>query len=150
MIQLQQLLRARRDLAEYAASTANPLPFLPAVAAGQTIRARVRYLGTAAVSGISYVTAYQQAAEPLVQRDYLYTFQGISADGRYYISVVFRVSPESFPTTIPTDFDYQTFLSNLPAYLSESTAQLNSAAPESFAPALPLIDDLVQSFDFAS
>jgi len=148
--QLQSLLAERRDLATYTVGTENPLPFLPVVAAGQTIRARAQYVGTSDVTGISYVTAYQQAAEPLLQNNFLYTFQGISTDGAYYVSAVFRVNPASFPTEMPADFDYQAFLDRLPDYLRESAVQLNDAAPATFAPSLDLLDAVVQSFDFES
>ena len=144
--QLKALLAKRGDLTTNAAGTDSPLPFLPVVAAGQIIRARAAYVETADVAGISYITAYQQAAQPLLQSDFLYTFQGISTDGTDYVSAVFRVNPKSFPTEMPSDFDYQTFLDQQPTYLSESAAQLSNAAPESFAPALGLLDAVVQSF----
>lgn len=146
--ELQNLLTNQSDLAQYTESTESALPFLPVVAAGQTIRARAQYVGTPDVSGISYVTAFQQAAEPLLQNNFLYTFQGISTDGVYYVSAVFRVNPASFPSEIPADFDYQGFLNQLPDYISDSTLQLNSAEPETFSPSLSVIDAVVQSFDF--
>ncbi|MBC7810761.1 MAG: hypothetical protein H7175_06430, partial [Burkholderiales bacterium] len=111
---LQSLLAERHDLNQFASVSANDpanvLPFLPVVAAGQTIKARVQYVSTANMNGIIYVTAFQQAAEPLTQRDFLYTFQGLSADGATYVSAVFRVSPQSIPAEVPADFNYEEFL----------------------------------------
>lgn len=148
--QLRTLLEKRQDLATYSLGTDNPLPFLPVVAAAETIRARAAYVGTPYVKGISYLTAYQQAAEPLLQHNFLYTFQGISMDGDYYVSAVFRVNPASFPTEMPTDFDYQAFLDQLPDYLGDSAAQLSAAAPVMFAPSLDLLDAVIHSFVFES
>ena len=148
--QLQAMLAEQRDLATYTAGTENPLPFLPVVAAGQIIRARAHYVVTSDVTGISYITAYQQGPQPFLQQDFLYTFQGVSADGEYYISAVFRVNPEVFPTEMRTDFVYKTFLDELPDYLSESTTQLNEAQPSDFAPSLDMLDAVIQSIRFES
>lgn len=149
-MQLEALLVDRHDLTANAAGTDNPLPFLPLVAAGQIIRARAAYVETSDLTGISYITAYQQAVQPLLQSDFLYTFQGISTDGAYYVSAVFRVNPETLPTEMQSDFDYQAFLDQLPTYLDESAVQLSNAAPETFAPALGLLDEVVQSFAIES
>ncbi len=149
LIQLQELLAERRDLTQYVASSENTLPFLPVIAAGQTIHARVAYVATPKLIGISYLTAYQEAAEPLVQHDFLYTFQGISTDGKYYVSAVFRVNPNSFPTVLPADFNYETFLAQMPEYLEDSTTQLAISAPETFTPSLVTLDSIVQSVEFS-
>jgi hypothetical protein len=151
VIRLQELLAERHDLSQFETSSENAntqdntLPFLPVIAAGQTLRARVHYVGMPELSGISYITAYQQAAQPLVQADVLYTFQGISADSAYYVSVVFRVQPEAFPSETAADFNYEAFLGGIAAYFDETTAQFNTATPASFTPSLQLIDDLTQS-----
>jgi hypothetical protein len=148
---LQQLLAERHDLGQFETTSENTnaqdntLPFLPVIAAGQTLRARVHYVGTPELSGISYITAYQQAAQPLVQADALYTFQGMTADGAYYVSVVFRVQPEAFPGEIAADFNYEAFLADIAPYFDETTTQLNAATPASFAPSLQALDDLTQS-----
>lgn len=148
--QLQALLTERRDLTQLVNSTLPPLPFLPVQAALQTIHARAQYVGTPAVTGISYITAYQQVAEPLLQDIFLYTFQGISTDGVHYVSAAFRVNPESFPTEMPADFDYQAFPDQLPDYLTESAAQLNTAPVDTFTPSLDLLDAVIESFAFES
>ncbi|MBC7813754.1 MAG: hypothetical protein H7175_21535, partial [Burkholderiales bacterium] len=147
---LQSLLAERHDLNQFATMSANDpanmLPFLPVVAAGQPIRARVQYVSTANLNGITYLTAFQQAAEPLTQRDFLYTFQGLSADGATYVSAVFRVSPQSIPVEVPADFNYEEFLAELPAYVDQTTTQLGSDAPEAFTPSLDTLDTLFNSF----
>jgi hypothetical protein len=150
LTQLQSLLAERRDLTHYAASTENTLPFLPVVAAGQTIRARVAYVGTPNLTGISYITAFQEAAEPLVQGNFLYTFQGVSNNGQFYVSAIFRVNPEALPTELPVDFNYETFSAQLPDYLKNISAQLTAATPDAFAPSLSVLDAVVQSAAFKS
>lgn len=150
--QLQTLLADRPDLARFGASLAEAngiaLPFLPVVPAGQVIRARTEYLDSPALSGIRYVTAYSEAAEPLTADAFIYTFLGLSADGQTVVSVIMNLSAEGFPTEPEPIADLGAFVEGLPGYLAESTARLNEAAPESFTPSLALVDALVESLAF--
>jgi heat shock protein HslJ len=150
---LQSLLTDRPDLAQFMAATENAsditLPFIPVFPAGQTIRAQAQFLETDAVRGIRYITAYQEAIEPFLSDSFLYTFQGVSADGSRYVSVIFPLNTDLFPADIPSDFDTAVFQQEMATYLPESIATLSSAAPENFTPNLTTLDALVQSMSFA-
>jgi hypothetical protein len=149
LVRLQSLLSTRPDLsANMVSDTASnvTLPFLPVVAAGQLLRARAQYVETEQVTGISYLTVITEVAEPFDAGDVIYTFQGLSADGEYYISAVFHVNPSALPAELQA-FDPTTFDMN--AYATDIIAQLNAAAPEDFSPSLTNIDAIVQSFSFA-
>ncbi|MCI0349824.1 MAG: META domain-containing protein, partial [Acidobacteriales bacterium] len=151
--QLQTLLAERPDLAQFMAvaaedMNANNLPFMPVLNAAQVIRARAQYVETPALQGISYVTAYRQDASPFIGNEFLYTFQGISADGTYYVSMMSRLNTGLFPSEIPADFDPAAFAETMNDYLAESIATLNAATPDDFAPALSVLDALVQTFAF--
>lgn len=77
-----------------------------------------------------------------------YTFQGITLDGQYYISMIMPVSHPSLPdngTEVPGG-DSAVFANNFPAYIEEIEKQLGEADPSSFKPGLGLLDTLVQSF----
>lgn len=150
--QLETLLSDRPDLASYMAisqDTMISLPMLPVITHPQVIRARAAYVETAAVQGISYIFVSNAAAEPFLAHSFLYSFQGLSRDGQYYVSMIVPVGPEGFPEEDPADFDMMAFQESLPDYYNESTATLNAAAPESFSPALPLLEDVIQSLSFA-
>jgi hypothetical protein len=150
--QLQSLLTKRPDLAPFIATARNAnentLPFLPVYPAGQVLRARPRYVDTAAVKGISFVTVYQEVAEPLLNHSFTYTFQGISADGKQYISATFRLSTKLFPEKMGADFDPEFFTSRLGEYMAKSTALVDRAGPEDFKPSLSTLDAVVQSISF--
>jgi hypothetical protein len=151
--QLQTLLAERPDLEPFMTvaaddMSANKLPFMPVLPAAQVIRARAQYVETSALQGISYVTVYRQDASPFTSNEFLATFQGISADGTYYVSVVARLNTGLFPSEIPADFDPEAFAETMNDYLNESIATLNAAAPQDFTPALPALDGLVQSLAF--
>jgi hypothetical protein len=147
---LNTLLNARVDLEQYMQTTPNAnnfvLPFLPVLPAAQVIRARAAYLEGESVRGISFVTVYRQAADPFTQNEFLYTFQGISADGQYYISAVFRLNTDLFPAEVSADFNYDDFIANIQTYFADSIAALNDAAPTDFTPSLDTLDTLFASF----
>ncbi|MBZ0281083.1 MAG: hypothetical protein K8L97_10100 [Anaerolineae bacterium] len=147
---LQNLLTEKPDLASYTTAESEVLPFIPVFPAGQTIRARAQYVETDAVKGISYLTAYQEAAEPLLSDTVFFTFQGFSTDGQHYITVIIKLNTSLFPAEMSADFDMATFVDNLPAYLNDSMAQLNAAASDAFSPSLTTLDSLVASFQFGA
>ena len=151
---LQALLAERPDLSTYLQVSDNlndyALPFLPVYPAGQVIRARAQYVETGAVTGISYVTVYRQDVSPFLASDFIYTFQGFSADGAHYVSMVFPITIEGFPADYPTDFDYDAFIERLDEYLAGSIAQINTAPAESFNPRLDVFDTIIESFAVAS
>jgi hypothetical protein len=151
---LQTLLSERPDLASYMAvpedMSDNSLPFLPVYPAGQVIRARAQYVEFAAVTGISYVTVYRQDASPFLGNEFIYTFQGLSTDGQYYVSAIFRLSTDLFPAEPDPNVDMEAFIAHINEYFTESITTLNEAAPEDFMPPLTTLDAVIQSISFSS
>jgi hypothetical protein len=147
LAQLQMLLDERPDLAGYMESD-TPLPFLPIFPAGQVIRARAQYVETGAVTGISYITAYQQAMEPFTSSSFIYSFQGLSADGAHYVSAIFRLNTGLFSDELPSDFDYASFSEQIDQYLADSITTLNEAGADDISPSLDALDALIASFTF--
>lgn len=150
--QLQMLLDGRPDLSSYLTPTlddaSNTLPFLPIMPASQVIRARAQYVETAAVRGISYVTAYRQDVSPFVGSEFYYTFQGLSLDGTRYISLIAHPNTTLFPAEIPSDFNYDAFVASFTDYLNQSIAALNNGQAADFSPALSVFDAVVLSVNF--
>lgn len=142
---VRALLNERPSLTEFIAPNMT-LPFLPLYPAGQVVRARAQYVDNGFFSGISYVTAYQEAAEPLLGSQFVYTFQGVSIDGAYYVSAIFRLNTDLFPAELPSDFDYAEFSSGLDQYLANTMDTLNAAAPDDFTPSLADLDSIILSF----
>jgi heat shock protein HslJ len=152
---LQNLVAQRSDLASFMTvnsynTASNSLPLLPVMPAAQTIRARAQYVETPVLKGISYVTVYRQDVSPFTNNEFRYTFQGVSNDGLYYLSVVFMVTAPDFPAEIPADFDYNAFTAGFVDYLTESVGKLNAATPDAFSPSLTALDALPQSFTIGS
>jgi heat shock protein HslJ len=146
---LQTILRERPDLAAFATGSARgdvpALPYLPIPNAAQVIRAQPLYIDNGVVSGIRYLTIYSQSADPFTSDDVQYTFQGISADGATYISIKVWLMADVLPSSIPENLDYDAFVANYQAYLTETTALLSGAPESSFAPPLNALDRIALS-----
>lgn len=138
---LQQFLKDRPD------NIAGNIPFLPIFPAAQTMQAQVAYLNFQNGSGVRFLTLYSQAAMPINNDEMFYTFQGITLDGQYYVSVIMPVSHPSLPadgSEVPGG-DPAAFSDNYPTYIEDMEEQLGEAGASSFYPSLVLLDTLVQS-----
>lgn len=123
------------------------LPFSPFLVAAQVLRTRASYVEGESFRGISYLTIWQETAEPILRHDnkLLYTFQGISSDGAYYVSAIFPVASDIFPVALDSTFDYGDFVDRLPEYLAMHTTWLNDAEADSFSPSLNVLDAQIAS-----
>ena len=151
--ELTSLLAERPDLAAYMEVTddgsGDPLPFMPDIPAAQVIRARAQYVDTPQVAGITYVTAFRQDISPFASGDFWYTFQGLSADGSWYVAADFVVDASMFPEEVTAkDAERIADAERYSAYLEDSVQALNEAAADDFTPPLTAIDALVQSITF--
>lgn len=152
--QLAALLAERPDLNMYMRPEdvlqQTLLPFLPNPPALQAIRSHAHYVDLPTLSGIAYITVYREAVEPFMGSEFFYTFQGLSADGQYYVSALVQLDTDVFPHDLPADFNLDTWMSTLDAYYAESQAALNDAAPSDFTPSLDVADAVFASFTFGS
>ena len=138
-LELDEILRESRV-------NETPLPFLPMWNAAQVFVARSNILPFGSGQGIRYLTCYAQAALPIDNFCLFYTYQGLTRDGKYYISAIFPVNLAALEQAevkgqFKQDFqgeDYQ-------AYLSYISSLLNDARAEDFTPNLNDLDGLVES-----
>ncbi|WP_045235306.1 hypothetical protein, partial [Deinococcus pimensis] len=80
---LRALLRARPALPSRDAT----LPYLPTAFAGQVLHGAVRFLDFPGGAGVRYLVAYSQEVAPLTRGQVFYTFQGLTRDGKYLVSL---------------------------------------------------------------
>jgi hypothetical protein len=128
------------------------IPVLPLLNAAQVIRAQVRYLPFQGGTGVRFVAHYTQNVAPVTNEGIFYIFQGISGDGRYYVSAFLPVSaaaldPSSpdavpFPTPDPSGVGSGEASQR---YLADVTRQLDSLEPSGYTPNLEQLDALVGS-----
>ena len=148
----------RTTLQSQAWSATDPLPYLPLTrTAAQTFHTQENFLTFINGSGLRYVTLYSQAAFPvqkLSQLELLYTFQGLSGDGKYYVSVtmpirldyvtVSETDASPFPEDgIPFNWDNPD-PAQYPEYLAQAVAMINHPN-NPINPSLEMLDALVQS-----
>ena len=120
------------------------LPFLPWVNSKQTFCADLQILDFQSGKGLRYLTYYSQGIDPVLDYQVFYTFQGLSADGKFYISASFPVATRIFPTELPKDlvnYSPDQFFQTL----AEQVQRLNEQDPERIEPALARLDALVSS-----
>jgi len=150
---LESLLAARPDLASVTTVGADggtqPLPFIVDNSAAQAIAARAEYVDTPELSGIAYLTAFRQDVFPFAAGDFWYTFQGLSADGAWYVAADFVIDASMFPETVTArDANRIATARRWARYVDQSIQTLNGATSDAFTPALSSIDALVQSITF--
>jgi len=150
--QLKTLLTDRPDLSTYMTVTGDgsvqELPYMPVFPAAQAIQARAQYIDTPQLAGVAFLTAFRQDVSPFAAADFWYTFQGLSTDGTWYVSVSWVVDATMFPARISAkEANHQA--NRWVKYISESISTLNAAAPAAFTPPLTSIDALVRSITFA-
>ncbi len=134
-------------LAERPEQVSGQLPFLPPQNAMQQMHFGLRYVAFAGGSGIAYVTQYAQAPVALNNRDMFYTFQGLTADGKYYVSAIFPVSHPSLPASyldLPAE-QAEEIGTHWDTYIAKATADLASQDVTSFVPNLAELEGVVGS-----
>jgi hypothetical protein len=103
--------------------------------------------------GWAYLTQIGQAPLPINNAELFYYFQGLTNDGKYYVSAIlptsapFVVADSNPGSVFPADavpFDWND-PGNASKYYEAVAQQLNSALPEAFFPDLSKLEALIQS-----
>ncbi len=121
------------------------LPYLPLIGAPQVIHAAEQLISFGNGSGVRYVTAFFHDASPLISTSFQYTFQGLSADGQYYVALLVPLQTELFPEEFPAEFPAGNSAEEYGVYLTESQTLLTEAAADAFLPDLTTLDSVVHS-----
>ncbi len=123
------------------------MPFLPLFNAQQVMHAQVKYLDFKSGSGVRFLTQFDQAPLPINNFELIYTFQGLTKDGKYYIAAVLPVTHPDLPANNQVSAQQATELNDFPAYLAKTVTWLDQQAAGSFTPDLAKLDALIQSIE---
>lgn len=123
------------------------LPFLPIFNAQQVMHAQVQYLDFKNGNGVRFLTQFDQAPLPINNFELIFTFQGLTSDGKYYIAAVLPVTNPGLPADQQVNDELAAKMSDFPAYLAETTAWLEQQSADSFTPSLSALDALIQSIE---
>jgi hypothetical protein len=141
-------LTSLQSLVGGAAPGTSELPVLPIQNAAQLIHAQYQVITFTNGSGTRYLTEYAQFFDPINNHDMFYTFQGLTSDGKYWISAILPISNPILPAdgnNPPNGQSWDDFGNNFPKYIADITTQLNSQPPANYSPTLPMLDALVAS-----
>jgi hypothetical protein len=119
------------------------LPVLPIQNAAQFFFAQYSVVPFQNGSGIRYVTEYGQGYYSVNNYSIWLSFQGLTADGQYWISMILPISHPSLPAN--GDNPPDALVNDTEAYFSQAAAALNAQAPDSFVPSIVQVDALINS-----
>jgi hypothetical protein len=135
---LQTLLESPQEVPD--------LPFLPMVNMAQTFHANLQYLEFRNGRGLRYITEYGQGIVPTNNFELIYTFQGLTNDGRYYIAAILPVNHPSLPADgAITGNEPLEFSNDHNAYINNIVQTLNIQAANTFVPDLTGLDAMMSS-----
>ncbi len=109
---------------------------------------RIRYLDFRGMTGIAYPTQYTQDASDPVNNDELsYVFEGITRNGKYYVTAHFSAAHPSLPENMDdTGGIPEKYRGNyLSAYTDSVAKALNGFPDDSFRPSLAHLNEVLKS-----
>ncbi len=124
------------------------LPLLPIFNAAQEFFAQYKLTSFASGNGIRYLTQYSQYADPINNHEIFYTFQGLTSDGKYWISAILPISNPTLPAdgnSPPNGQSQEEFTNNFTTYIADVATQLDSQPSGNYSPAISMLDALVAS-----
>jgi hypothetical protein len=132
------------------------IPLLPIFNASQIFSSNEKYLSFQNGQGIRFLTEYAQYYAPVNNHDLFYTFQGITTDGKYWVSVILPVnaaylqaSPDSISVPpgglLAPQMGAPNFEADMAAYMVNMLNLLNTTPDASFIPGLDCLDQYIQS-----
>jgi hypothetical protein len=140
-------------LAARPARITSTLPLLPVLPGRQILHAQVKYLNFKSGSGVRFVTTYGRDVAPVTAADVFYTFQGVTFDGQWLVTLIYPVTaaalPQSFADT-PAAKDLVAFARDYDRYVTDTTKLLDGLKVSAFDPRLDMLDRFAQSLDVTS
>lgn len=131
------------------------MPFVPMYDVGEALRAKVSYLDFRNGAGVAFVTQFTMEDTLISNQALAYVFQGITADGEYYVSAAFPVAAPFLPADYTDEEAARHGLKladfspaarrKYKAYLAATARKLEALAPDKYRPALGPLDNLVRS-----
>jgi hypothetical protein len=124
------------------------LPFLPLYNAAQVMFAQVKFMDFQNGQGVRFITQYDQAPYPINNYELIYTYQGLTNDGMYYVAAVFPINLSGLPADQEiTGQDPTDFINDFPQYLETTIQTINEQAAGNFNPTLTSLDELIKSIE---
>jgi len=124
------------------------MPFLPLFNAAQMMHTNIQYLDFKNGQGLRYLTQFSQGFVSVNNYELIYTYQGLTSDGKYYVAAVLPVNHPSLPVDGQvTGSEPPEFASNFKDYVKNVVKSLNPQAAYSFTPDLTQLDAMMSSLE---
>jgi len=147
----QQVTALQTLTASQPAQVEESLPFLPTLGAAQVFHVNMQYLNFQNGAGVRFLTEYAQYSAPYNNHDLFYAFQGLTSDGKYWVSAMFPINHPILPPTydstevpaggIPIpQMSSATYVEDMNAYQADMKALIESQPADSFTPAMDCLD----------
>jgi hypothetical protein len=132
------------------------IPLLQIVGAAQVFRTQVKYLNFQNGQGVRFLTEYAQYYAPVDNTDLFYAFQGITTDGKYWVSAILPINAaylqaDSVSTIVPAGgilapaYDDLNLETDFKTYYANMMNKLNTTPDADFTPGLDCLDQYIQS-----
>jgi hypothetical protein len=125
------------------------VPLIPIFNAGRVFQAQTQYVKFQNGAGFRFVTHYAQAIDVFTNKNVFFTYQGLTNDGMYWVSIFMPISapvlPDDFDWEANSDFDWEAFSNQFMDYVAETTSNLNALPADQFTPDLTLLDSMIAS-----
>ncbi len=132
-------------------SPGGPMPFLPPPFGVMDRWVQFADLAFAQGHGVRFLadSPDRQAIGPWTNETTAYYYQGLSQDGKYYISLIWPVHTDALPDTFEEAEEsvkaQATNPTTYPVYLQETEALLNALSASAYYPDLPRLDRMIAS-----
>jgi hypothetical protein len=121
--------------------------------AGRTDQQQLSYIDFGSGTGlraISYLFQENPVIEPITNQNIFYFFDGVTSDGRYYVSLTYPVSTTALPDSAELTPEQESdALADFEGFIISSMAPLSGTVNSDFTPDLTLLDDLLASLKIA-
>lgn len=127
------------------------IPVFPLIPASQVFHAQPHIIDFVNGTGVSFITYYAQDASPLRPAQVFWTFQGITLDGKYFVSAFWNIGSPGLPPETPaiSGQDYDAFVKQYKDYIDNIVKTLNRLPPAGFTPNLSLLENMARSINAA-
>jgi hypothetical protein len=126
--------------------TADNLPFLPPFNAAQVFHVLENRIESEHGRGIRFLTLYSQGIVGVTNYEIFYTYQGLSADGRYYIAAVLPINSSLLPDTQLSNEELDAIVNEYPDYIEDMIAMIRTENGGVITPSLEALDAMMLSF----
>lgn len=130
--------------------TKGALPFLPPVPLEQIFFSHNAVVTFNYGRGVRFITQYNDFDNVISNRSIFYTFQGLTDDGMYWLTVTLPINHSTLPADDyspwpPEGYTGESWSQNYESYVNQVKDGLDMQLPDSFFPTINILDNLVRS-----